>query len=127
LKRKAAVWAAVRIFSIHGKNSLFSVQVYCKPGCISLFIEVKLQMTDPVSDYLGQLSYDQLCQVEKRIESIAKQKQSKYLAAVKQPQPDVNGSFKMPLSPGYNSTEQLAESLGLDISGLLKEAKAWSR
>lgn len=75
-------------------------------------------MTDPVSDFLGQLSYDQLCQVEKRIESIAKQKQ----------RPPVSTSgFKMPISPGYNSTEQLAESLGLDISGLLKEAKAWSR
>ena len=84
-------------------------------------------MTDPVSDYLGQLSYDQLCQVEKRIESIAKQKQSRSLAAAKQPQTDINGGFKMPVSPGFNSTEQLAESLGLDISGLLKEAKAWSR
>lgn len=75
-------------------------------------------MTDPVSDFLGQLSYDQLCQVEKRIESIAKQKQLS---------PAVVSGYKMPVSPGYNSTEQLAESLGLDISGLLKEAKAWSR
>ncbi|KGK42575.1 hypothetical protein LH51_06130 [Nitrincola sp. A-D6] len=75
-------------------------------------------MTDPVSDFLGQLSYDQLCQVEKRIESIAKQKK---------PSPAVATGYKMPVSPGYNSTEQLAESLGLDISGLLKEAKAWSR
>ncbi|WP_417580583.1 hypothetical protein [Nitrincola sp.] len=84
-------------------------------------------MTDPVSDYLGQLSYDQLCQVEKRIESIAKHKQSEHLAAIKQPQPEKNNGYRMPVSPGYNSTEQLAESLGLDISGLLKEAKAWSR
>lgn len=75
-------------------------------------------MTDPVSDFLGQLSFDQLCQVEKRIKSIAKQKLSP---------PATAAGYKMPVSPGYNSTEQLAESLGLDISGLLKEAKAWSR
>lgn len=83
-------------------------------------------MTDPVSDFLGQLSYDQLCQVEKRIESIAKQKQSEYQVALA-PSAPVDSGHKKPAYPGYNSTEQLAESLGLDISGLLKEAKAWSR
>lgn len=92
-------------------------------------------MTDPVSDYLGQYSYDQLCEVEKRIENIIKRKQSQQLAkqmeSCSSPIATVNTSksstFKIPTSPGYNSTEQLAESLGLDISGLLKEAKAWSR
>jgi hypothetical protein len=96
-------------------------------------------MTDPVSDYLGQYSYDQLCEVEKRIEGIIKRKQSQQLAkqteSCSSPSAKTSSTtntpkestFKVPTSPGYNSTEQLAESLGLDISGLLKEAKAWSR
>ncbi|KDE39424.1 hypothetical protein ADINL_2553 [Nitrincola lacisaponensis] len=84
-------------------------------------------MTDPVSDYLGQLSYDQLCEVEKRIESIINHKQSQRRAHEQENSAPQSAAFKIPASPGYNSTEQLAESLGLDISGLLKEAKAWSR
>lgn len=92
-------------------------------------------MTDPVSDYLGQYSYDQLCEVEKRIESIIQRKQAEHVAAKARisseakttDQAAQKATFKIPSSPGYNSTEQLAESLGLDISGLLKEAKAWSR
>ncbi|MCD8513049.1 MAG: hypothetical protein LRY63_06515 [Nitrincola sp.] len=92
-------------------------------------------MTDPVSDYLGQYSYDQLCEVEKRIESIIQRKQAEQVAAKARissepkttDQATQKATFKIPSSPGYNSTEQLAESLGLDISGLLKEAKAWSR
>ncbi len=87
-------------------------------------------MADPVSDYLGQYSYDQLCEVEKRIQSIIKQKQSEQLVKKENNQAgkqETTLGFKIPTSPGYNSTEQLADSLGLDISGLLKEAKAWSR
>lgn len=84
-------------------------------------------MTDPVSDYLGQYSYDQLCEVEKRIEDIIQRKQSKQLAINTESCSPRHSTFKVPTSPGYNSTEQLADSLGLDISALMKEAKAWSR
>lgn len=84
-------------------------------------------MTDPVSEYLGQYSYDQLCEVEKRIEQIILQKQSEKLTKKTESISSKSSSFKIPTSPGYNSTEQLADSLGLDISSLLKEAKAWSR
>ncbi|KAA0875417.1 hypothetical protein [Nitrincola tapanii] len=90
-------------------------------------------MTDPVIDYLNRLSLDELERVEKSIYQLAAQRKAEAEAAEKAhaiaaaKEMESSSSFRLPATPSTNSTEQLANSLGLDISQLMKEVKAWSR
>ncbi|RAU19314.1 hypothetical protein DN062_03385 [Nitrincola tibetensis] len=76
-------------------------------------------MSDPVLEYLSGLSMEQLCAVELQVNTLIEKRKREKI--------EKKSEFKIPASPGYNSTEQLANSLGLDISQLMKEVKAWSR
>ena len=88
-------------------------------------------MSDPIMDYLSSFSVDQLCEIATRIESVAAKKRQAELEeeqrkalADKQP---AESNFRVPKTPSAGKIEELASSLDLDISQLMKEAKAWSR
>ncbi|WP_151703442.1 hypothetical protein [Nitrincola alkalilacustris] len=88
-------------------------------------------MSDPIMDYLSSFSVDQLCEIATRIEAVAarrrtemEEEQKRKVLADQQP---AQSTFRVPKIPSAGKVEDLASSLDLDISQLMKEVKAWSR
>jgi len=88
-------------------------------------------MSDPIMDYLSSFSVDQLSEIATRIEAVAAKRREEMEEEQKRKalddQPPAQNGFKVPKTPSTGKIEDLASSLDLDISQLLKEAKAWSR
>lgn len=83
-------------------------------------------MSDPISDYLQTLSLEQLEQLEQQVKMHQQQSHVSQQGDAASAQAPLK-AFRAPAAPPRHTTEALAESMGLDISQLAREAKAWSR
>jgi len=88
-------------------------------------------MSDPIMDYLNAFSVDQLCEIATRIDAVAarrraelEEEKTRKVLVEKQ---SAQTGFRVPKTPSTGKIEDLANSLDLDISQLMKEVKAWSR
>lgn len=88
-------------------------------------------MSDPIMDYLSSFSVDQLSEIATRIEAVAAKRREEIEEEQKRNAlADLNSAqstFRVPKIPSAGKVEDLASSLDLDISQLMKEVKAWSR